>query len=507
MSTHVSYAMALDAYRQGDADLCQALTGQLLESGDEGGALVLRAVTMADDRPAEAAACYYAACRAAPFSVDSWFNLGVWLHGQRRFHDAADAYRRALALDPGHEGALSNGTEALRITEHFEECLPYARRLQALLPDHPAGYTHEAIALQHLGQLEAADPVFAAALARTPNKALLRWEQHFSYLARGRFAEAWDCYEDRFACSGANSVDDMATDLPRWDGTPNRHILLYGEQGLGDQLMFVSALADLAGMSSKLSLAVAPALVSLFEASFPQIAVYPLVRRLDPVACADLLVRAGALEPVDAVLPLGSLMVHFRRRAEDFTGKPYLTSSQAARTFWEDREAGRERAPFRLGLCWACGPAGGRFAGERRAVHRTMDLALLEPLMALDGVETIAITDRPLGAAASSLPIADVSDALTDLDRTAALLERIDLLITVDTSVAHLAGALGVPVWIMLHHAGDPRWGLPGTQQSYWYESARLFWQSEPGNWAELVARVEQALTKSMRQSARRRSA
>lgn len=506
MSVPVSYDMALDAYRQGDHALCQTLTGQLLASGDEGGALVLRAVTMADDRPAEAAACYHAACRAAPFSVDSWFNLGVWLHGQRCFHDAADAYRRALALDPGHEGALLNGTEALRITEHFEECLPHARRLQALLPDHPAGYTHEAIALQHLGQLEAADPVFAAALARTPNKALLHWEQHFSYLARGRFAQAWECYEDRFACSGANSVDDMATDLPRWDGTADRHVLLYGEQGLGDQLMFASALTDLAGMSSKVSLAVAPALVSLFEASFPQVAVYPLMGRLDPVACADLVARAGALQPVDAVLPLGSLMVHFRRRAEDFSGKPYLISSQAARTFWEDREADRKRAPFRLGLCWACGPAGGRFAGERRAVHRTMALSSLAPLMALPGIETVAITNQSLGEACA-FPIADVSDALTDLDRTAALLERIDLLITVDTSVAHLAGALGVPVWILLHHAGDPRWGLPGTERSYWYDSARLFWQSEPGNWSELVARVEQALAKTMRQSERRRSA
>ena len=507
MTGQISYTDAFAAYREGDLARCHDLTGALVKSGGAtAGVLLLRAISTPDGEPGKAAALNARSFRLDPYEADNWFNYGVLLEQRGRLREAAAIYRRALALDPCHLGALLNGTQMLRVNEFFEETLPHARRLQQLTPDNPAGFAHEAIALQFLDRLEESDRLFDEAKRRSSDPSLLHWEHHFSLLKRGRFAEAWECYETRFACAAANGVDDMAFTLPRWDGGPSDHVLVYGEQGIGDQLMFASALDDLARKVAKVSLVVAPAMERIFAASFPHIAVYPITAKRDPQACAAVAAQAGHGRPVEHVLPLGSLPHHFRNDRSCFNGKPYLRPSEGARAFWQAQAGEEGRQRFRIGLCWACNPALERFYTARRAVHRTMPFHLLARLAEIQGVGAISVNNVPMAAfgpdAAASTRVADVSNALIDIDRTAALLENIDLLITVDTGVAHLAGALGVPVWILLHKAGDPRWGQWGETRSYWYDSARLYWQNEPGDWDELVDRVDRDLRELM---ARRR--
>lgn len=489
-----AYARALAAFRAGDNVLCAAEAAAILARDPAyGPAWLLRAVSAPDGEAVRQVAAYSAACRHAPLDSDSWFNRGVYHEERQELTAAIDCYRRTLAIDPLHLGALINGTQLIRVHEHFEEAIELARRLQRLAPDHPAGYANEAIALQYVGELERADAVFVEAIARSSDPSHLQWEHHFSLLARERFAEAWQGYETRFACGRYNGVEDMAFVQPRWDGSCGGHVLVYGEQGLGDQLMFSAALPDLLAKVDKASLAVHPALVALFAASFPDIAVHSIEHGNDPIECAAVAARAGADRPIDSVLPLGSLMTHFRNSRESFRGAPYLRPSDDARAFWRKLER-QPRGPFRLGLCWASNPAPDRFFSARRARHKTMPLEAMLPLARLPGVEASAITNVPLDAfdadrEATSL-IADRSADLTNLDRTAALLEQMDLLVTVDTGVAHLAGALGVPVWILLHTSGDARWGLPGSETSYWYASARLFWQSHAGDWNDLIGRI-----------------
>lgn len=495
------YAEALAACRSDDAATCQRITADLLRARpDDGPASLLRGLTVSEGEAARQFALLMAACRRQPGRAEHWGHLAEWheRHGEKL--EAARCWRRAVSLDPAHVPTLLRATESLRITEHFTEALPLARRLQRLLPDDFIGYAHEAIALQQLGAFETADGVFAEAIRRRASPALLHWEHHFSLLARERFAEAWDSYEWRFDCDGANSVDDMAFDLPRWTGVAAGHVLVYGEQGIGDQLMFANALGDVIARVERVSLAVAPHLVDLFQASFPQVHVLPIVLKRDPATCAALVAEAGQVHPVDAAIPLGSLMALFRRRREDFTGHPYLRASDAARAYWAarapvDRSVDR---PLRVGLCWACNPCADQFGLSRRARRRTMEVVQAARLARLPGVAAVAVTNVPLAAFgvedAAALGIDDVSASLTTLDRTAALIESLDLLVTVDTGVAHLAGALGKPVWLMLHDKGDPRWGRPGARHSYWYQSAELFWQETPGDWDELVGRIADRL-------------
>lgn len=497
------YSRALKAYNEGDSGLCLAMTGMMLEENFEAGAAhLLRAVSFPVEELMASRASLEAACRYSPLDVEAWFNRGVTAEGLGQMQLAIDCYRRAHALDPKHPGTLLNGAQLLRVTEHFEEAVMMARRLQLLMPDHPAGYANEAVAAIYLGDVERSDWAFSHAIRLSQDPSLLLWEQHFSLLARQRFAEAWRNYESRFSCSSAVGVDDMVFDVPRWDGDPDCHVVAYGEQGLGDQIMFASMVNELAKDCQKVSLAVSPPLAELFAASFPNVEVEAVRNGRDPDECAQVLAALGKERPVDAGIPLGSLLTRYRNERDDFTGEAYLRTSSEATLFWKSRLArsqGDHARPLRIGVCWASNPAPERFFSARRALHKTMPLSALSPLVdGLPEAHFVAVTNIPLGqfdgANDFQGKIEDVSDALLNLDRTAGLLQTIDLLITVDTGVAHLAGALGVPVWILLHHHGDARWGEKQTPASYWYRSARLFWQKEPGDWPELIERVAQDL-------------
>lgn len=501
-----SYDRALAALHAGDVRLCAA-TASIILQGDFafGPAHLLRAVSLPADEILLAAASYRAACRYSSLDAEAWFNHGVAAESAGLREEAIDCYRRAHRLAPNHMGTLINGAQLLRVTEHFEEAVAMARKLQKLAPDNPAGYANEAVALIYLGDLKGSDEAFAKAISLSPDPSLLRWEQHHSLLARRRFQEAWLNYESRFNCGSVVGVDAMAFDLPIWDGAKKSHVIAYGEQGLGDQIMFASMLAELERDSDKVSLAVSPLLVDLFAASFPTMAVYGVANGRDPHECAKVAASAGKKKKVDAVMPLGSLMTRYRNEAKSFTGQPYLSPSASSRDHWVEKLGKRGKNgsayPLRIGLCWASNPAPDRFFSARRAKHKTMPLGMLAPLVATyPTAEFVAVTNVPLdrfeGSEEFAGRIIDVSDDLTNLDRTAALLENLDLLITVDTGVAHLAGALGIPVWILLHQSGDPRWGQNGDSESYWYKSARLFWQERLGDWAELVARVSGQLEK-----------
>lgn len=497
------YQRALAAFHAGDRELCFATSRFMLDENYEfGPAHLLRGLSARDTEVLLSSAYLGAACRYSSLDAEAWYNRGVSAEALGLQQLAIECYRRAHALDPMHVGTVLNGAQLLRVNEHFEEAVMMARRLQRLLPEHPAGYANEAVAAIYLGDLDRSDWAFAKAIRLSEDPSLLLWEQHFSLLARERFAEAWQNYEHRFACGAAVGVDDMAFRLPRWDGKHRRHVMAYGEQGLGDQIMFASMVEELAGDCERVSLAVSPPLVDLFAASFPGVSVFPVVNGSDPDECARLASLAGQRRAVDACIPLGSLLTRYRNKRTDFTGKAFLRPSRDATEFWQNKQAGRKIEnghALKVGLCWASNPAPERFFSARRARHKTMPLSACRSLIErLPEVDFVAVTNVPInhfeGSEAVSGRIEDVSDALTNLDRTAALLQGIDLLITVDTGVAHLAGALGVPVWILLHDHGDARWGLPGVEESYWYNSARLFWQKSPGDWDELITRVTQSL-------------
>lgn len=498
VSSH-AYERALAFYKEGDLRMCLAMSGLMLEKDFLfGPAHLLRAVSYPPNEVLLENAYLGSACRYGPHDAEAWFNRGVKAEALWKSDLAMDCYRRAHALDPSHLGTMTNGAQLLRITENFEEAVIWARKLQNLSPDNPAGFANEAISSIYLGDLERSDWAFSEAIRRSSDPSLLHWEQHFSLLARQRFKEAWRNYEYRFKCGSSVGVDDMAFDLPRWAGNAKDHVIAYGEQGLGDQIMFASMVAELAKDCAKVSLAVAPSLVRLFSASFPDINVYPITNGLDCNECANLAALAGRDKPVNSVIALGSLLARYRSERSSFSGETYLQPTHDAQSFWkrirQSRE-GKQEDTLQIGICWASNPAPDRYFSARRALHKTMPLAAFSALVENHPeIRFTAITNVGLdqfeGGQAIKSKVEDVSEQLTDLDRTAALLQQMDLLITVDTGVAHLAGALGVPTWILLHQQGDARWGQWGASDSYWYRSVKLFWQTAPGDWDTVMARI-----------------
>jgi len=200
-----------------------------------------------------------------------------------------------------------------------------------------------------------------------------------------------------------------------------------------------------------------------------------------------------SLGSVDYQAPIGSLMTLLRATRASFADpKPYLRPSDAARARWT-RPARSER--LRVGVCWASNPALFRHDSSRRAVKKSMPLETLAPLARLEGVELISVLNWRVDPTPPAFEgrLADVSQRLKSLDDTAALIETLDLIVTVDTAVAHLAGALGKPTWLLLHDFADCRWGLTETE-SYWYPDMRLFRQTNPGDWDAVVAEVARAL-------------
>lgn len=480
---------------------------------------LIQAASHAHERPVAALALAMAAVRRDPGLAECWYELARAQKGLSLVPQAMESYRQALQCDPCHLAALADAAELIRVNEYFEEALELALRLETLAPDWFFGFHNAAVCLAHLDRFAEADRHYAEALARAPDSLLTRWEHHHNLLRQGRFAEAWDAYEVRFGCGALIGVDDMAIDRPRWTGEPltGSHILVYGEQGLGDQIMFACAVGDLLSTGARVSMLVSWPLVRLFAASFPGVAVAGIEDGLDPAQCAEALGQLDQVQRVDFVLPLGSLMRPYRSEPDRFTGKPYLQPSAEARAFWAERAqavelSGRRGAskgdgPLRVGLCWASNPAPHRDFAARRARHKTMMLEEMFPLLDIDGIEAVSLSNVPLDAfagaeGARTRGLADLSADLHDLDHTAALIEMLDLVITVDTSIAHLAGALGKPVCILLHHGGDPRWGIRGAANSPWYPSMHQVWQHEPGDWRKVITNVRSRLRRTMRRQA-----
>jgi Glycosyltransferase family 9 (heptosyltransferase) len=496
------YDIGFAHYRAGEYAQANAAIERLLShTPNYGSGLLLKAVVQPQEHRLLGLALTAAARRKSSLNGENWFNWGVFLNEAQAPALALEAYRRAIALNPLHCGALGNGAEKLRLHEHFEEALIAAERHQMLEPETINGYVNAGVSHCFLWNLDAADIAFAKgvelSLQQGKDPAPVWWEWSHSLLARKRHKESWAAYEYRFACGHLNGVNDIPFPYPKWDGKADiskKHIMLYGEQGIGDQIMFASAFRELADKAGKVSIACFEGIASLFAASFPDFTIIPLPSgQAGYDKIEELRNPQGAGKGIDYVLPMGSLMHFFRNAQADYPGLAYLRASDAARERWRkiipDKKA--EKTKLRIGVCWQTNPAKGRFESSRRAGHKTMPITRLDPIGTVEGIEAYSLWNHDLAlSGASPKWIKDVSNKLTTLDETAAMLERLDLVITVDTGVAHLAGSLGKKVWLLLHHHGDCRWGMPVDERSYWYPDVFQFWQQEAREWDEVIERV-----------------
>lgn len=289
-------------------------------------------------------------------------------------------------------------------------------------------------------------------------------------LARGRFEEGWKEYEWRWRAGGVSPVQFRQ---PQWDGSrlDGRRILLWAEQGLGDTIQFIRFAPQVKATGGTVLVECQPPLAGLL-ASAPGV---------------DVVVPYGSVLPeFDAHLPLQSLPRVLGTRPETIPAEtPYLKADPALVERWRARMGAEGR--FRVGLCWAGNP---RQANDR---NRSMPGAEFARLAGIAGVELFSLQYGPRSGELAGVPVTHLGEEFRDVADTAAAIANLDLVISVDTMAAHLAGALGKPVWTLLPASAD--WRYPqGSDTTPWYPGMRLFRQAQPGDWTELIERVAEAL-------------
>lgn len=338
-------------------------------------------------------------------------------------------------------------------------------------------------ALQELGRLDEALAEYGRALALRPDFDVALYHRALAQLLLGDYAAGWEGYEVRKR-SAESSVPPRR--FPEWDGSPlqGRTLLVRREQGLGDEIMFASMLPELIRAAGHCIVECEPRLHPLFSRSFPQASVFAA----RPDASLPPAVAAMA---VDAECAAGSLARHLRPRADSFPGKAgYLEADPSRVARWRDRLAERARGAVSVGISWTGG------VRKTRRAMRSLPLPQWRPLLEVPNLRFVSLQYTPEAAsevaalrAASGIAVEHWPEAIEDYDETAALVCALDLVVSVCTSVVHLGGALGRPVWVLAPHSPEWRYGFRGPAMA-WYPNVRVYRQPAYGAWAPVLEQV-----------------
>jgi tetratricopeptide (TPR) repeat protein len=391
---------------------------------------------------------------------------------------AAVLYRAALEMEPGLVEAHVDLSGVLWRLEDFEGALAHARRAVELVPQHPYAQRILGTSLLHLNELGPAEQHLRRALELLPGFPLAQLDLAFTLLLAGRLPEGWAWYEHRWRDAARMLRPGFWQAESEWPGPAvplqGKAIAVYAEQGLGDVLQFLRYVPRLQALGAQVGCVVQPELVPLVEASFPGVECLAPGRTLSVhthVALLELPGRFGtSLDTIPAQVP-------------------YLQPPAAARARWRARLAGWSGA-LKVGLAWS---------GSMKQVNnrnRALALGLLQPLWRQPGVQCFSLQKGDAGAWTDLRPdreeLPDLTGEWNDFGDSAAMIEQLDLVITVDTAIAHLAGALGKPVWILLPPNPDWRW-LLARDDSPWYPTARLFRRATGEDRGAQVGRVLEA--------------
>jgi len=442
------------------------------------GALNERGMALCElERPQDALQDFERAQALHPEAIDTLSNRGYALAKLGRFAEALACLDQVLARNPRHIDALLN--RAVALGDRHEEALSCLDRVQQVQPDNIRALLMRGISFEKLDRLEEARQCYDRVLALDPGNAEALCSRSVIDLTQGQYQRGFADYENRWKVSAELKRTRLATATPLWLGQEpldGRRILLNHEQGFGDVIQFVRYAPLVAQRGGRVLLRVPPGL-------------YGLLRDLEGV---EQLVQLDEPLPAhDWHCPLMSLPLALGTTLDTVPADvPYLRADPQRVSAWGTR-LGPVTRP-RVGLVWA-----GRQSPPINHV-RDMSLALLRPVLDLELDFVCLQKEIPPGdeALLASLPqLARHGESLADFSDTAALIANLDLVLTVDTSVAHLAGALGKPVWIMNRHAACWRW-LRARSDSPWYPTARLFRQPVLGDWPGLVRQLLPALAR-----------
>jgi tetratricopeptide (TPR) repeat protein len=456
----------------------------------------------------EAAESYRRVVALAPADAEAHYSLGVVLHEMGQWQAAIDAYTQALRLKPRYPEAWSNLGCAYEECGELEAAIAAQQRALALNAERADTHNNLGAALFRLGDEAGARACFDRALELQPAHVMARCNLGYQLSQQGDLQGAQECYRRAIECDPGSATAHFylgltelllgnysvgwreyefrwdtkefrgrkrALPVPQWRGEPLDHarILLHAEQGLGDTLQFVRYVPLVAARGGQVVLEVPGRL-------------YRFLRGVSGVS--EIVLRGEPLPEVDWQSPLMSLPLAFGTDVASIPASiPYLSPDPAMAEVW----AGRLKPGLRVGLAWAGNP---KHIRERQ---RSIPLARLASLLALEGATFYSLQKGPASEQCRDLPpglnLIDLDAEQQDFADTAAIVANLDLVISIDTAVAHLAGAMGKPVWVLLHRVPDWRW-LLGRNDSPWYPTARLFRQAFAGVWDDVIEQLQAEL-------------
>jgi tetratricopeptide (TPR) repeat protein len=428
---------------------------------------------------AEALVCFQTILSSYPLEPTVNLFTGSALHDLGRYAEAADFYRVTLTHAPQMGEAHNNLGNSLLALGQFTEAAECFRRAAVLLPTSPVPVAARASALQALGDVSAAEAECRKAVTIAPDFPAAHWNLALNLLLQGRYLEGWQEYEWRWLKPDFTSPR-RHTEIPLWDGSPlnGQTILLHAEQGFGDAIQFVRYAPLVAECGGSVIIECHPQLVQLF---------------LSIEGVQNVVAFGATLPSFSCHAPLLSLPRLFGTTLQTIpSSNHYLSVVTYYRQKWFALLSGYS-AVLRVGLVWA----GKSFPDPFRSCR----LGELAPLALVGDVTFFSLQVGSGSEQASSPPtnmrLIDLTPQIDDFADTAALIEQLDLVISIDTAVAHLAGALGKPVWLLLPFAPDWRW-LCERCDSPWYPGMRLFRQEEAGIWDSVVMKIAADLSRLM---------
>ncbi len=405
----------------------------------------------------------------SPTDALLWHNVGLMLQQAGRKDEAIAAYQRTIELDGAQVSAINNLATLYRETGRPTESRELCERAIGIQPDFAAAWSNLASALNDTHHPTEAIDAYDRALALAPSfAATVRLNRAMSLLMTGRLGEGFAEYEARFELlPHATEFEQIA---PRWDGSPleGRTILLWCEQGFGDAIQFARYIKLVADRGGQVLLSSQTPLMDLMKTA-P--GVHGLMTKADlpNVHAQYRLLSLPALLKTETIADIPSTV-------------PYLFATAERIAAWAKR-IGTADGRVRVGVAWSGDPA------NLDAMKKACPFKMLAALGTILGVQFFSLQKNRAAADAGGIELIDFTGELTDFAETAALMHHLDLVISIDTAVCHLAGAMGKPVWTLLAYAADWRWMLD-REDSPWYPTMRLFRQPSPGDWASVVEKA-----------------
>jgi tetratricopeptide (TPR) repeat protein len=409
------------------------------------------------------------------------YNRGNALKEGEQFDAAVESYERAISIQPDYAEAYANRGAALKEMHRLDAAVASYEQAIRLKPDYAQAWYNRGVLLKDLNHLDAAIASYDCAIKLQPDYPDANWNKAFTLLLNGNFAAGWDLYEWRWI-NEKTKLKQRDFSQPLWLGKESlagNTILLHNEQGLGDAIQFVRYAKLASDLGARVIVEIPASLIDLFK-GFSGV--------------GEVAVRGGVLPEFDYHCPLLSLPLAFNTDLQSIpAAQKYISPDRTKQEYWSHKLGAKSKP--RVGLVWSGN------ANHTNDLNRSALLADLLPHLP-SGIQYISlqkeVRDIDLPALESNPNIMHMGDELQDFTDTAALCGLMDLVISVDTSVAHLSGVLEIPTWIALPFSPDWRW-LLNRDDSPWYPSVKLYRQPDIKDWGNVFAKIGEDLLRFVR--------